>query len=66
MQAMYPVVIEMNKCFPVMMMFSSNDEEDKKINAEQLKGIFRINLYECPTFCSIKCQDKCEKSQNCR
>ena len=66
MQAMYPVVIEMNKCFPVMMMFSSNDEEDKKINAEQLKGIFRINLYECPTFCSIECQDKCEKSQNCR
>jgi|GEM_PF-2250498 len=59
-----PLIIEMNKCLPIMILFGS--KEDQKINTEQLNGIFRISLYDCPTYCSIKCQDDCEKSNNCR
>jgi hypothetical protein len=63
MKLSMPIIFEMYNCLPVMLIFGG--KEDPKITKEQLNGIFRISLYDCPTFCSIKCQDDCEKSNNC-
>jgi hypothetical protein len=63
MKLSMPIIFEMYNCLPVMLIFGG--KEDPKITKEQLNGIFRISLYDCPTFCSIKCQDDCENSNNC-